>query len=302
MKVEKYEIPDSAKTYKPKDPFYATVISNERLTEADSAEDIRNIIFDISGSDMQYIEGQSIGIIPPGTQENGKPHRTRLYSIASSRMGDSGSSSTVTLCVKRVLFNDSDSGEEVRGLASNYICDLQAGEKVAFMGPTGRTFFLPQDHSTHLVMVAAGTGIAPFRAFIHHLYKEHKDWSGNVRLFFGTKSGMESLYMNRQNDDIGQYMSEKTFKAFQAISRHDTELPDDGNAKHGYVQDQILDNVDEIWKYFSAGNFSFYLCGMKAMEQGVMDVFRQRAEAEGKDWDEMQKDFKKQGRWNVEVY
>lgn len=294
MKLVKLEIPDSAKSYKPSEPFTAKVVGNQKLIEAGSSVDIRNIILDLTDSSIQYLEGQSIGIIPPGTQENGKPHRIRLYSIASSSQGDFECGQTVTLCVKRVVFQD-ENGQEVRGLASNYLCDLIPGDTVNIIGPTGRTFFLPQDDETNLIMVAAGTGIAPFRAFIHKVFRDHGAWKGQVRLFFGTRNPMESAYMNRANTDIGQYMEEKTFKAFQAFS-HTQDSPKQ------YVQNQLEANQEEIWSMINEGNFSFYLCGMKAMEQGVNDVFVRLAERDGKNWDEMKAVFKQEGRWNIEVY
>jgi ferredoxin--NADP+ reductase len=297
MKVEKYEIPDSAKTYKAKDPFMATVESNELLTEEGSEVEVRNIMFDLRGSGIDYIEGQSIGIVPPGIQENGKPHRVRLYSIASARKGDDGLSRTVTLCVKRVVFTDEETGEEVRGLASNYLCDLQPGDRVPFMGPTGRHFFLPEDDNTDLILIAAGSGIAPFRAFIHHIYNEKGHWNGKVRLFFGARNGMDSLYLNDENNDIGQYMSMETFKAFRALSQADEDHPE-----KGYVQHRMQENSEEIWEIMKRGNYSVYICGMKAIEEGTQDVFRKLAERDGIDWDTHVKDLKKQGRWNVEVY
>ena len=78
---------------------------------------------------MPYAEGQSIGIIAEGTDKNGKPHKLRLYSIASSAPGDYGDGKTVSLCVKRLIYEDED-GNEVRGVCSNYICDLKKGDKV----------------------------------------------------------------------------------------------------------------------------------------------------------------------------
>ena len=295
MKVLKYEIPDSAKSYRPSEPFTARILGNERLTEEDTDVDIRNIILDISDSNIEYLEGQSIGVIVPGTQENGRPHRVRLYSIASSRNGDHGCGLSVTLCVKRVVFDDED-GNEVRGLTSNYLCDTKIGDKITIIGPTGRTFFLPQDENVNLIMVAAGTGIAPFRAFIHRIYKERKSWKGRVILYYGVRNAMENIYMNRENDDLNQYMTEETFEAFQTFS---SEI---SNGKRTYVQHKIAGNQEDIWNLLKEGNFSFYLCGMKNMEKSVDDVFAQRAAQEGLDWAAMKKEFRQNGRWNIEVY
>ena len=291
LKLVKYEIPDSAKTYKPHAPFIARVRANERLTEEGTQVDIRNIVLDLSESGIQYIEGQSIGVIPPRIQADAPPPRPRLYSIASSRTGENGCNQTVTLCVKRVQFTD-DSGAEVRGLASNYICDLQVGDSVQIIGPAGRTFFLPADDTVNLIMVAAGTGIAPFRAFIQRIYRDKKHWEGRVRLFYGVRTPMESAYMNSKNDDIAQYMSHETFEAFQAFS-------DAEKSRRVYVQDQISNNKEEVCNMIAEGNFSFYLCGMKAMEQGVEAVLQSHF---GEEWPAMRARFKAEGRWNSETY
>jgi len=294
MKLIKYEIPESSKRYYPNAPFFAQVVDNQSLVTKNSTVDIRNIVLDLSTSGIQYLEGQSIGIIPPGFQEDGRPHRVRLYSIASSRTGEYGCSQTVTLCVKRVLYSD-EQGVEVKGIASNYLCDLRMGDSVAVIGPSGRSFFLPQDDTTHLIMVAAGTGIAPFRSFIQRIYRDKKSWQGKVRLFYGVRNAMESAYMNRENDDISQYMTAETFESYQAFSHTDT-------SQKSYVQHKIAENQDEICNLIDEGNFSFYLCGMKAMEAGVNDVFRRYAEAKGRNWEEIKAKYKEEGRWNIETY
>lgn len=46
--------------------------------------------------EIPYREGQSVGVIPDGIDKNGKPHKLRLYSIASSAIGDFGDSKTVS--------------------------------------------------------------------------------------------------------------------------------------------------------------------------------------------------------------
>jgi len=280
-------------TYKPAAPFVARVVANERLTEDGASVDVRNIVLDLTESGIEFLEGQSIGVIPPGTQADGRPHRVRLYSIASSRTGEYGCGRTVTLCVKRVVYRK-DTGENVLGVASNFLCDIKVGESISLIGPSGRSFLLPVDDSVNLILVAAGTGIAPFRAFIQRIYRDVKHWNGKVRLFYGVRNPMESAYLNRQNDDLAQYMTHETFTAFQAFSQGHPE-----NGRRSYVQHEIADNVSEICAMIDEGHFAFYLCGMKSMEQGVEDVFRTHY---GENWDALKARFKAEGRWNVETY
>merc|ERR1712147_532674 len=88
----------------------AASTKSQILTESPSCKNIVgpeatgetcHIIFDHKG-EMPYWEGQSYGVLPPGTNpKNGKPHTVRLYSIASSRYGDDMSGQTSSLCVRR---------------------------------------------------------------------------------------------------------------------------------------------------------------------------------------------------------
>jgi len=292
MEVKKKELNASGTVYKPSAPYEASILETTCLTGEGSEDDIRHIIIDIKGSGIQYKEGQSIGVQTPGTDETGKKHRVRIYSIASRREGES-TADTLALTVKRVVYTDENTGKKVNGLASNYICDLKSNDKINITGPIGRTFVLPEDNTTDLIMVAVGTGIAPFRAFIHHAYSEHKAWRGKVLLFFGSKTGLESLYMNDVNGDISQYYEVQTFTAFQALSR-------EGDKK--YVQDHIHDNREQIWDIIEKGNFSFYVCGLKGIEEGINKVLGGLASEKGKNWEDMTKQFKADHRWHIETY
>merc|ERR1719390_442639 len=86
-------------TYKNKAPFTAKVISTKRIVGPEATGETCDIVMSHGGK-MPYWEGQSYGVIPPGTNpKNGKPNSVRLYSIASSRYGDDMTGTTTTLCV-----------------------------------------------------------------------------------------------------------------------------------------------------------------------------------------------------------
>jgi len=121
--------------FKPKNPLTTKVIFNHLLT-GEGAGEVNHVAFDHEGQ-LPYAEGQSIGVLAKGVDKNGKPHKMRLYSIASSAPGDYGDGKTVSLCVKRLIYNDPETGEEVRGVCSNYICDLKEGDEVEITGPVG---------------------------------------------------------------------------------------------------------------------------------------------------------------------
>src|SRR5947209_12754367 len=113
-------------------PAIATVRGNYRITAADAETDTRHIILDFGDQSFPVIEGQSIGIVPPGTDANGKPHVVRLYSIASPRDGEKPNANNVALTVKR----------EANGVCSNYICDLARGAEVQVTGPFGANIIM----------------------------------------------------------------------------------------------------------------------------------------------------------------
>ncbi len=294
-RVAKYEIRKTSPVYRKDKPFDATVLSNEALTTAETDADVRNIVFSHQGSEIEYVEGQSMGVLVPSTSGFDKP---RLYSIASSRTGDDRSLKTFTLCVKRVKYIDSESGEENKGLASNYLCDLKEGEVAKMIGPFGKHFALPEDTSTDIIMAGVGTGVAPYRSFIHRMYEEgENNWQGKVYLFFGARTEHEALYMDEVNQDLEQYGEQKNFKLFKALSR----VADEDKNK-GYIQDRLKENSEEIWDVLMKGTFCLYVCGLKGLEKGILELFAQIAEEKGEDWPTLLKKFKAEGRWNIEVY
>ena len=73
-------------------------------------------------------------MIPPGHRMPGQPHHARQYSIASPRNGERPGYNNLSLTIKRVL--EDHQGQPVRGVASNYMCDLKVGDKVQVIGPS----------------------------------------------------------------------------------------------------------------------------------------------------------------------
>jgi benzoyl-CoA 2,3-dioxygenase component A len=144
----------------------ATVTGNVRVTEvgkqAGHDYDTHHIVLDFGSMPFPVLEGQSIGIVPPGTDAKGRPHHARQYSIASPRNGERPGYNNLSLTIKRVL--EDHSGQPVRGVASNFMCDLQVGDKVEVIGPFGTSFLMPNHPKSNIVMICTGTGSAPMRA------------------------------------------------------------------------------------------------------------------------------------------
>merc|ERR1711907_614776 len=117
-----------------------------------------------------------------------------LYSIASSRYGDDFTGNTATLCVRRATWGCPELGAEdpaKKGVCSNYLCDATPGTDVKMTGPSGKVMLMPEaeDFNADIIMVATGTGIAPYRAFWKRLFVEKtpaaEAYKGLAWLFLG---------------------------------------------------------------------------------------------------------------------
>merc|ERR1711988_1242024 len=189
-------------TYKNKSPFIAKVVSTKRIVGPKATGETCDVVTN-HGGDMPYIEGQSYGVIPPGTNpKNGKPNSVRLYSIASSRYGDDMTGTTTSLCVRRATYWCPELKAEdpaKKGVCSNYLCDAKPGDMVKLTGPSGKVMLLPEDKpETDIIMVATGTGIAPYRSFWKRVFVEKTPaadaYKGLMWLFLGVANSDALLY------------------------------------------------------------------------------------------------------------
>jgi len=275
--------------YKPKEPLAATILEHRRLTAPDSANDVCHIVMDLAGSEMQYLDGQSIGVLPPGEDAEGKPHKLRLYSIASPHYGDDGNGKTVSICVKRAL-----NPPHPPGVCSSYLCDSKVGDKINITGPVGKTFLLPSVKDANLIMIATGTGIAPFRAFLKTRYEKRGDEQGQSWLFFGCQTQHDMLY----EEEYVAYSRHAGFHRINAISREQQ------NTEGGrmYVQHRIQEHAETLFNLLQDSKTSIYMCGLRGMEPGVMEGLEKAAVSQGINWEQFLAQLKEEKRWHVEVY
>jgi len=288
--------------YRPKTPYEGTVIENYSLLKEGAIGRVNHITFDLKDSDpfLNYVEGQSIGIMPAGEDANGKPHKLRLYSIASTRHGDDFNGNTVSLCVRQLQYEKD--GETINGVCSTYLCDIKPGDKVKITGPVGKEMLLPEEEEANIVMLATGTGIAPMRAYLRRMIepteKEKNKWNfkGKAWLFMGAPKSANLLY----EEDLQRYIAENpdNFKYTKAISREQQ------NTKGGrmYIQDRVLESANELFNMIEDEKTHIYLCGLKGMEPGIEEAMTKAAEEKGLNWSELRPQLKKAGRWHVETY
>lgn len=186
---------------KPQAPVVATVLGRSKLITDDAPGDIEHVIMKLPHG-MHYVEGQSLSVIPPGIDaKTGRNHKPRLYSIASTRYGDMLDGETISLCVRQAEYVDPDTGVKdpaKQGVCSSFLCNVLPGDEVSVAGPVGKTMLLPKDPTKDIVMIATGTGIAPFRGFLHRLFMENTlarhEFGGKAWLVLGVPVSGGLLY------------------------------------------------------------------------------------------------------------
>ncbi|MCG6875303.1 MAG: benzoyl-CoA 2,3-epoxidase subunit BoxA [Betaproteobacteria bacterium] len=270
-------------------PAIATCSGNFRLTAEDTSSEIHHIVLDFGKVAFPVLEGQSIGIIPPGEDAHGKPHHVRLYSVASPRNGERPGYNNLAITVKRVI-EDRD-GKPVKGVASNFLCDLGKGDQVKVVGPYGASFLMPNHPGSSLLMICTGTGSAPMRAMTERRRRRiGRKEGGDLMLFFGARTAGELPYfgplMKLPKDFIDSNL------AFSRVA---------DQPKH-YVQDLIRARGDRVAEMLKDENCYVYICGLKGMEKGVEEAFQEACRANGMDWNALLPELRAQSRYHVETY
>ncbi|ARP86110.1 benzoyl-CoA 2,3-epoxidase subunit BoxA [Bordetella genomosp. 9] len=275
--------------YTHKDPVIATVVGNYRVTDDDAESDVRHIVLDFGESPFPVLEGQSIGILPPGVDARGRPHHARQYSVASPRDGERPGYNNLSLTVKRVV--GGRDGNTHDGLCSNYLCDLERHDTVRVIGPFGSTFLMPGRPGANLLMICTGTGSAPMRAMTERCRRRIGGGeNGTLMLFFGARTRRELPY-------FGPLM--KLPRDFIDIN---LALSREPGQPRRYVQDLIVERADDVRALLNDDRTCIYVCGLKGMEAGVLDALRQVVVQAGQDWTVLHQALCRQGRLHFETY
>ena len=277
--------------YGPKNPTTATVVGNYNCTEAGFESETHHIVLDFGTMPFPVLEGQSIGVVPPGGDATARAEHARQYSVASPRNGERPGYNNVALTVKRVTADHQ--GRPVRGLCSNYLCDLKVGDSVQVIGPFGASFLMPNHPKSHIVMVCTGTGSAPMRAMTEwrrRLRKSGKFEGGQLMLFFGARTQQELPY-------FGPLQSLP--KDFIDINLAFSRTP--GEPKR-YVQHLMHERAADLVPLLADPNTHIYVCGLKSMEEGVVLALRDVVQDAGLSWDTLGAALKREGRLHLETY
>lgn len=268
-------------------PALAKVAGNFRLTDAGSDSDIHHIVLDFGPQSFPVLEGQSIGIVPPGEDERGRPHHVRLYSVASPRDGERPNHNNLSLTVKREVYERDGARRE--GVASSYLCDLNKGEEVQVTGPFGNTFLMPNDPEAHIIMVCTGTGSAPFRAMTERR-RRRGERAGKLLLFFGARTPGELPYFGPLTK-LPDSLIQKEL-CFSRLADQPKE----------YVQDRMRRLGSPVAELLRDERTHLYICGLKGMETGVAEALQSLCREAGLDWSGLAAGMREQGRYHVETY
>ncbi len=250
---------------RPNAPVAVRVVKSERCTASSkSAGFVRHVEFDVSGTPLEGVckSGQSIGVLPPGEDDRGKPHKIRLYSLACPTGGEDGRGKILSTTVKRTIEEHWDNHTLFLGVASNYLCDVQVGDEVKLSGPAGKRFVLPENPADHdYVFFSTGTGIAPFRGFIKQILAD-PDNTSTITLVSGAPYTTDLLY-HAEFESLADE-SEGRFRYLTAVSRED-------NAGLGrlYVADRLRTDAEHLLPQLENDRTLIYVCGVAGMELGI---------------------------------
>ena len=200
------------------------------------------------------------------------PLSMRQYSISSSPLAhapeDDHSLTTCTLTYDVLTAPAWSTHGLFYGVASSYLASRRPGDRIdCFVRPTAVGFRLPADPATPVIMMAAGTGIAPMIAFCQERAAkiEAGQTLGPAALFFGCRdTEKDFLY----KDQLKEWQAKGIVQVFTAFSRANTER----GAK--YVQDKVWEEKEAVSAMFKDGG-KIYICGSaERLAKGVADVCR----------------------------
>ncbi len=267
----------------------AKVVDNQALTPPEAREEVRELLLETDDTTRDFRAGQSVAVAVEGKLDFGQRQHVRLYTVARTpaELGPG----RFTLCVRRCSFLDAYSGERFPGVASNYLCDLKQGGQVALAGPVGLPFMIPSDPYTPLLIVGLGTGIAPFRAMLRELYEE-RHWQGQVMLFYGARTGLETVY----SGDVAEISSQaEAFEPVEVVSpRPAWGDPED-------LTGAIESRQDEVWKLLSEPEVHVYMAGLTRVGE-AFDAAVAKAAGGEEAWNARKEELKGAGRWMSLLY
>ncbi|MHC5024199.1 MAG: ferredoxin reductase domain-containing protein [Planctomycetota bacterium] len=306
----------------PTKPVTGRIVSNDSCLYGKSSSFVRHTAIDVSGTPLagSFLAGQSFGVIAPGVDAKGKPHKVRLYSISTPSWGDDGEGNVLATSCKRTIDeyqaqksgDDPDAHHLFLGVCSNYMCDLQPGAEIQVSGPNGKRFLLPVNTDEHdYLFLATGTGIAPYRGMIMELLERPGGpCPSRVHLVMGTPYTTDLIY---HDEFLALAAKHDNFQYDWAISRE----PRAGSTRGIYVDRLLEEQLEVFGPMLENPRTLVYICGLIGMQNGLYKVFARHGLAESyltikdeladvppDDWkhDQIRRYIRSTARCMVEVY
>ncbi len=275
----------------------AVLLSNRHLLPegSEQTDEVRELVIEVQEPSFTCEVGQSIGVLAPLHSASPERWHLRWYSIADMPSKSESGNPCFTICVRRHVQKHPDTGVIYKGIASNYLCDLTPNEPLRITGPYGIPFEIPVEKDATLILIGAGPGIAPFRAFLKKLHRDVPDWEGVVRVFYGTRNGLDVLYTNDPKEDVLLYFDSETFDALKALSPPpnwaDPIAWDGAYSERG---NELLELLDKRKTYV-------YVAGLQAIGQHLDEMFSTLTGSPQK-WQELKKRLRDEKRWVELLY
>ncbi len=227
---------------------------------------------------------------PEALVESLDPLQPRLYSISSSPKMDPN---RVTLTVDTVRYMIKN--RQRLGVCSTLLAErIEPGAVLKAYVQKAHAFALPKDGNVSIIMIGPGTGVAPFRAFLHDRLADKAP--GRNWLFFGhQRSACDFFY----EDEL------KAMRASGFLTRLTLAWSRDGDEKI-YVQDRMRETGRDIWAWLAEGAH-VYVCGdakrmAKDVELALVDIVAEHGGKAGEEAVLFVNDLKKKGRYQQDVY
>lgn len=214
----------------------------------------------------------------------------RLYSISSSPAAH-GAQIHTTVAVVRFTAHNRDRG----GVCSTFFADRTSlADRLPIYIQPNKKFKLPSNSEIPIIMIGPGTGVAPFRGFLHErraLGHKGKNW-----LFFGERSSATDFLYREELESM---------HADGHLTRIDTAFSRDNDRKV-YVQDRMMEQASQLWSWLQEGA-SVYICGdASRMAKDVHGTLRRIAQEQGAMPAEAAEEYvaalKEQHRYHRDVY
>ena len=275
----------------------AVVLSNKHLLPegAEGLDEVRELVLEVKTPDFQCEVGQSIGVLAPMHASSPEPWHLRWYSVADIPTTSATGNPCFTICVRRHIQKHPDTGIVYKGITSNYLCDLAPNEPLQITGPHGIPFEIPKENDATLILIGAGPGIAPFRAFVKYLHRHAPDWKGMVRVFYGSRTGLDVLYTNDPHQDVLQYFDQETFEALQSLS------PPPNWADPIAWDMAYSERGDELLALLDSPKTYVYVAGLKAIGEHLDKMFGALTGSPSK-WAQQKAALSAQERWVELLY